>query len=224
MSERDDQMDDEQATLVREVSVDLEAEGDGRTLISRLVPYNEIATVSDGGAPYEEMFLPGAFKAQMRAAHRIKAFLNFRHRQGLEDQIGYARSIEDRADGLHGELRVLDGPDGDKALALLEAGVLDKLSVEFQPLKDRIVNGVVQRVSARLVGVGLVPQGSYPSAAVLAVREQPEDDADDEDEVGTIEPPTPLGDEMIARLQRMGVRVPAELRLHQIFEQGTAST
>jgi HK97 family phage prohead protease len=216
-------MDDEQTTLVREVSVDLEAEGDGRTLISRLVPYNEIATVSDGGAPYEEMFLPGAFKAQMRAAHRIKAFLNFRHRQGLEDQIGYARSIEDRADGLHGELRVLDGPDGDKALALLEAGVLDKLSVEFQPLKDRIVNGVVQRVSARLVGVGLVPQGSYPSAAVLAVREQPEDD-DDEDEVGTIEPLTPLADEMIARLQRLGVRVPADLRRHQIFEQGTAST
>jgi HK97 family phage prohead protease len=216
-------MSDEQTTLVREVSVDLEAEGDGRTLIARLVPYNEIATVSDGGAPYQEMFLPHAFKAQMRAAHRIKAFLNFRHRQGLEDQIGYAKSVDDRADGLHGELRILDGPDGDKALALLEAGVLDKLSVEFQPIKDRIVNGVVQRVSARLVGVGLVPEGSYPSAAVLAVREQPEDD-EDEDEVGTIEMPTPLGDEMIARLQRLGVRVPADLRRHQIFDQGTAST
>jgi HK97 family phage prohead protease len=216
-------MSDEQTTLVREVSVDLEAEGDGRTLIARLVPYNEIATVSDGGAPYQEMFLPGAFKSQMRAAHRIKAFLNFRHRQGLEDQIGYAKSIDDREDGLHGHLRVLDGPDGDKALEFLNAGVLDKLSVEFQPLKDRIVNGVVQRVSARLVGVGLVPEGSYPSATVLAVREQTEDD-DDEDEVGTIEPPTPLGDEMIARLQRLGVRVPADLRRHQIFDQGTAST
>jgi HK97 family phage prohead protease len=215
-------MSDEQTTLIREVSVDLEAEGDGRTLISRLVPYNEIATVSDGGAPYQEMFLPGAFKAQMRAAHRIKAFLNFRHRQGLEDQIGYAKSVEDREDGLHGQLRVLDGPHGDKALALLEAGVLDKLSVEFQPIKDRIVNGVVQRVSARLVGIGLVPEGSYPSAAVLAVREQTEDD--EEDETGTIELPTPLADEMIARLQRLGVRVPADLRRHQIFDQGTAST
>jgi HK97 family phage prohead protease len=219
---KEGQMDDEQTTLVREVSVDLEAAGDGRTLISRLVPYNEIATVSDGGAPYQEMFLPGAFKAQMRAAHRIKAFLNFRHRQGLEDQIGYAKSVEDREDGLHGQLRVLDGPHGDKALALLEAGVLDKLSVEFQPIKDRIVNGVVQRVSARLVGIGLVPEGSYPSAAVLAVREQTEDD--EEDETGTIELPTPLADEMIARLQRLGVRVPADLRRHQIFDQGTAST
>jgi HK97 family phage prohead protease len=214
-------MSDETTTLVREVSVDLEREGDGRTLISRLVPYNEIATVSDGGAPYQEMFLPGAFKAQMRAAHRIKAFLNFRHRQGLEDQIGYAQSVEDREDGLHGALRVLAGPDGDKALELYEAGVLDKLSVEFQPLKDRIVNGVVQRVAARLVGVGLVPEGSYPSAAVLAVREQTEDD---ELETGTIELPTPLADEMIARLQRLGVRVPADLRRHQIFDQGTAST
>jgi HK97 family phage prohead protease len=217
-------MSDEQTTLIREVSVDLEAEGDGRTLISRLVPYNEIATVSDGGAPYQEMFLPGAFKSQMRAAHRIKAFLNFRHRQGFEDQIGYAKSVEDREDGLHGHLRVLDGPQGDKALALLEAGVLDKLSVEFQPLKDRIVNGVVQRVSARLVGVGLVPEGSYPSAAVLAVREQTEEDEGKELETGTIELPTPLADEMIARLQRLGVRVPADLRRHQIFEQGTAST
>lgn len=212
---KEGQMDDEQTTLVREVSVALEAEGDGRTLIARLVPYNEIATVSDGGAPYQEMFLPGAFKAQMRAPHRIKAFLNFRHRQGLEDQIGYAKSVEDREDGLHGALRVLDGPHGDKALEFLAAGVLDKLSVEFQSLKYRIVNGVVQRVSARLVGVGLVPEGSYPSAAVLAVREEPF-------ELPENERPLAFDPELAAKLGRY-VEVPLQLRRETLNKGGASS-
>ena len=65
-------------TFVREVRVDVSAEGDGRTLVSRLVPYNELATVNDGEGPYQETFLPGAFDSQTKAASRIKAFLNFR--------------------------------------------------------------------------------------------------------------------------------------------------
>lgn len=192
----------ETETLHREVAVEL-AEGDGRTLIARMVPYNQVATVNDGDGPYQEMFLPGAFRAQMKAAHRIKAFLNFRHRQGLSDVIGHATKVDDREDGLHGELRVLETPDGDKALMLREAGVLDRLSIEFQPLKDRVVDGVVHRVAARLIGVALVPEGAYTGAEVLAVREATIADDDPEE----------LDPELRARLARF-VELPDAYRQH----------
>ena len=198
-----------ESTFTREVAVRIAAEGDGRTLEARLVPYNETATVNDGTGAYQERFLPGAFSSQMRAANRIKAFLNFRHRQGISDQIGYAQTIEDRTDGLHGHLRVLENPDGDKALQLVEAGMLDRLSIEFQPIKDRVVDGVTERVKARLVGVALTPQGAYDGAAVLAVREEDEDDDDPDEAVAAarvnLEPVPPLDRE---RLEKLGMKVP----------------
>jgi HK97 family phage prohead protease len=166
----------EPEVLRREVSLRVAEEGDGRTLEALLVPYNKTATVSDGGESYEERFIPGAFKAQMGAAHRIKAFLNFRHRQSMADVIGHATSIEDHDDGLHGTLRVLEVSDGDKALALIRAGVLDRLSIEFVPKKSRVVGGVVERVAARLIGVALVPEGAYDTAQILAVREPADED------------------------------------------------
>ncbi len=156
----------------REVTVSV-AEGDGRTLEARLIRYNETATVGDPPDydPYEERFAPGAFQAQTRAAHRVKAFLNFRHAQDIGNQIGYAQSLEDRDDGLYGKLRVLETPAGDTALALIKAGVLDKLSIEFRSMRQRVVAGVIERVDARLIGVALTPEGAYTGAEVLAVRE-----------------------------------------------------
>lgn len=181
----------------REVSVHV-GEGDGRTLIARLVPYNEVADVDDGQGPYREMFVPGAFNAQTRAANRIKAFLNFRHRQGLSDQIGHATSIDDRADGLHGELRVLNTPDGDKALEFVREGMLDRLSIEFVSMRDRIVDGVVHRLDARLLGVALVPEGAYSGAAVLAMREAPPADLP---RIG------PIDQELVQSLRKHGVTI-----------------
>jgi len=196
-------MTDERETFRREVSVRIAEDGDGRTLVSRLVPYNVVAQVNDGAGPYKERFLPGAFNAQTRAAHRIKAFLNFRHRQGLGDQIGHATRIEDRQDGLHGELRVLENPDGDKALQLVRAGVLDKLSIEFEAMKSKVNDGIVERVSARLIGVALVPEGAYPGAEVISVREVVEPPREEEQ-------PKPFDREFADKLRKY-VTVPAEL-------------
>src|ERR1041385_6816726 len=169
-------------TFRREVTVHLREDGDGRTLVSKLVPYNEVATVSDDGiTTYQEKFLPGAFTAQTRAAHRIKVFLNYRHGQSLQDQIGHATKLEEREDGLYGALRVIDHPDGDKALALIREGVLDKLSIEFASPRSRKVGGVIERIKAHLRGVALTPFGAYASAAVLAIREAGEDDLEDDE-------------------------------------------
>lgn len=197
----------EREKLYREVPVEILERGDGRTLVSRLVPYNEVATVDDGRGTYREMFLPGAFRKQLNAPDRIKAFLNFRHGQRLGDVIGHAKRIFDRADGLHGELRVLDVPDGEKALELYRAGVLDKLSIEFESIKHRTVDGVVQRVAARLVGVALTPEGSYLGAEVYASRE-PAEDEEQKDLFPAFNP------ELAASLTRY-VQVPARLQMSE---------
>ncbi len=200
----------------REVVVSL-AEGQGRTLISRLVPYGEVATVDDGRGPYKERFAPGAFNAQLRAASRIKAFLNFRHRQSIADQIGHAQTIEDRTDGLHGELVVLDTPEGDTALKLYHAGVLDRLSIEFQSRKSRVVDGVVERLDARLLGIALVPQGAYSGAEVFAVRE----------ETVEVEPellPIDLDPETVERLRARGIALPDRYKAHPANTDTPAET
>lgn len=201
--------------LHREVAVSL-AEGDGRTLVSRLVPYNEVAVVDDGRGPYKERFVPGAFNAQLRAADKIKAFLNYRHRQGIGDQIGHARQIMDRTDGLHGELKVLDTATGETALQLYHAGVLDRLSIEFVSRKHRLVDGVVERLDARLVGIALVPEGAYTGAQVLAVREEPEES----EQVDETLLPLDLDPELVARLRAQGIALPDRYSAHPA-ETGT---
>ena len=82
---------------------------------------------------------------------------------------------------------------------------LNRLSIEFAPVKDRVSNGVTQRVKARLLGVALVPEGTnaYQTAEVLAVRETDEPDDEPEDEEPTparsrkYELPPPLNVELL---------------------------
>jgi HK97 family phage prohead protease len=161
------------------------------------------------------MFVRGAFSRQKSAAHRIKAFLNFRHGQSMSDQIGFAKSVEEREDGLHGELRVLEGSDGDKALQLVREGMLDGLSIEFRvpPGGTRVVDGVVQRVRAHLDGVALVPRGAYAGAQVLAVRELEEEiEQDEDDPTAELMQGLRYSVAECEALERVGVTVPADLR------------
>lgn len=207
-------------SFFREVDLEV-AEGDGRTLVARFVPWGEEATVNDGAGPYREMFVRECFDKQTRAANRIRTmFANFRHQQGFTDQLGHISKIEDREDGLYGEIRVKLGSAGDDALNWVQEGVLDRLSIEFKPIKDKVVNGVVQRVKAHLIGVALVPHGwnAYTGAEVLAVRETDEPDGDDEppDPDGgeeeqpvaaqrTVELLPPRPPELVERLERLGI-------------------
>jgi HK97 family phage prohead protease len=199
-------MTTDHAVLRREVSVGLVKEGDGRTLVSRLVPYNEVATVSDDGGMthYKEAFAPQAFNAQMNSPHRAKVFLNYRHGQSLQDQIGHARELRDLEDGLHGDLRVLEHPDGDKALAFVHDEALDKLSIEFRPERSEMIDGVLWRTKATLLGVALCPEGAYSGAGVLAVRSAPV--------VPEVELIPAFDPELAASLAALGVAVPDPLR------------
>src|SRR6185369_2204365 len=106
--------------------------GDGRTIDMRIVPYNTPATVADPPhyQPYEEVWMPGAFDRQLKAANRVAAWLNFEHEQGIRGIIGHGNELRDAQDGLHGSFRVMENPDGDKALQLVRDGVLTGISLE----------------------------------------------------------------------------------------------
>ena len=164
--------------------------GDGRTLDLRVIPYNTIARVKDPGGPaYEEEWLPGAFDKQLNAANRV--LVNFEHEQGFSNVVGRGAAFADSPAALDLTARVLQGPDGDKALELVNEGVLTGVSLEAIPLKSiRTADGVVQRVKARLVNIALCRFPAFDGAGVLAVREAPEGDLDPDP---TPDPP-PEGD------------------------------
>jgi len=165
----------EKITIQRDVSFELQEEGDGRTLYTRIVPYNKPATVSDPPdfVPYQEAFLEGAFDKQLKAAHRVDVFLNFEHQRGLGGLVGRGTSLTTAPDGLYGQFRVLNGPDGDKALELINDDVLTGMSIEATVLRSTVKDGITWRKDARIVNAALCRPSiaAYGgSAAVLAVR------------------------------------------------------
>lgn len=190
-------------TLTREFPVDL-AEGDGRTIDLRVVPYNTVARVADppDWTPYDEMWMPGAFDKQLSSANRVEVFLNFEHQQGLQGIIGHGAELRETANGLEGTFRVHDNADGEKALSLVREGLLRGVSLEAKPMRStRGEGGVMQRVRAHLDKVSLVRTGrpAYKDAMVLAVRTEPVE------QVPVFDP------ELAERIARFGITVPAGL-------------
>jgi HK97 family phage prohead protease len=157
----------------REFQAELVPVGDGRTIDLRIVPYNTVARVRDPGGPaYEEEWLPGVFDKQVKAANRV--FVNVEHEQGFSGVVGRGQEFGESADGFVGSVRILSGPDGDKALELVHDRALTGVSVEAIPIKSqRTADGVVQRVKARLLNIALCRNPAFTDAQVLAVREAP---------------------------------------------------
>lgn len=196
-------------TFSRELPFEV-TEADGRNIHARVVPYNVVARVADPPhfVPYQERFLPGAFAAQMSAASRV--LLNFEHRQGISDVIGRGVRFDDQPDGLHAEFRVMQHSDGDKALELINAGVLRGMSAEFSAKRSRTVGGVVERLDARVGNVALCreftadyagPKAAYQGAEVLAVRT---DDGSEETDI-VVPSAEPMAADMLERLKAIGV-------------------
>lgn len=200
--------DEETGLLCRSFAAEMNA-GDGRTIDVRIVPYNVPADVSDDGRTrYREMWMPGAFSDQARGAQAGRAshvMVNFRHGETFGDVIGHGVSLVEREDAFYGTFKILDGQDGDKALELVRAGALSKVSLEaFAKKSVRSAQGVVQRVKGHLVNIALTPQGAYDAAAVLAIREE-QMVADEAAELVTS---LDLDGELVERLKRAGISLP----------------
>lgn len=208
----------ERPVLHRTYQAELTA-GDGRTVDVRIVPYGEQITHNDGlggvpkGVPYQEEWVYGAFSEQAKAAtvgRAKKVLVNFEHGPGLRDVVGHGLVLREAADGYYGSFRLHDTPDGDKALLLINEDILDGVSMEvpYQTVKSvRAKNGVIQRVKGHLQGIALTRHGAYQGATVLAVREE----AEIVDEELLPVAPDP---ELIARCQRLGIKLPQRYQAH----------
>ena len=185
--------------------------GDGRTIDVRIIRYNQEAVVGDPPwAPtrvYRESWDPGCFDDQTRAANRVDVLMNFEHEEGIGGLIGRGVALRSEPDAFYGSFRVFDGHDGDKALQLVNEGVLRGISLEAYPKKTiRTADGLIRRVKAHLDKVALCRKGAFEGAEVLAVREEV---ILDEELL-----PLDLSPDIIQRCQRLGVRLPERYKAH----------
>lgn len=151
---------------------------DGRTLHLRCVPFDIPATVDDGEGPYREVFRRGAFTHVCKAPNRTA--LRLMHATDPANLLGFGVELTEFATALEGHFRVAAGAAGDQTLALVADGQLGGVSVGFVSGSDRTMpDGTVERLRvAQLPEVSLTPAGSYAQAAVLAVRQAAQRDAD----------------------------------------------
>jgi HK97 family phage prohead protease len=179
---------------------------EGRILEGCCVPYGEAAKVQDLigpdtlGPPYYELFEPGAFRKQLRAADKLE--LNYEHRDDLASSIGVCRELLEQSSGLYGVFQLHRGPFGDQALELVRSGVLWGFSVDFEDQFrhwQRTPENTVVRQNCRLRHVALTRSPAYQGAQVLAMRSRAELEA-------AFELPH-VDDEQLERLRAVGVRV-----------------
>ena len=161
------------SNLSREFAADIEirSDGTGRTVHGIVVPYGQVARVSDGGPAYDEMFASGAFSRdlQARAGDYSRVKLLFQH--DSNNPIGRATNLREEAAGLYGEFQITpEAARGGEALSLLRDGVLDSFSVGFRGLAHERRDGIVVRTKAALREASLVTFPAYAGALVGGLR------------------------------------------------------
>lgn len=171
----------ERPVLVRTFAV-AEQALDGRTLHVRVVPFDEVVTVADPPdfRPYKEQFMPGVFRGQENAAHRIR--LRSNHDEDMRETgkrgsemasvVGKGVSLREAKGGVEAEFRFLDTAQANTARELVAEGGYDGVSAEFIGIRSvRTKEGVLQRVKAHLDSVALALGPAYSKAEILALRE-----------------------------------------------------
>jgi HK97 family phage prohead protease len=152
-------------------SLALRDNGDGRTLVGPLLPWEVEARVVDRGRLVTETFQRGAFAGTDPARVPLTAT---HPRDAGTLPIGVTLSIEDRSDAAWGEWRVSDTLLGNEVLALARDGVPLGLSVGFAEIPggsrwspDR---SRVTRTRAALDHVAVVRVPAYAGAGVAGLR------------------------------------------------------
>lgn len=145
-------------------------DGDGRTVCGIACPFDEPTEIVEYGHRITESVRQGAFSRTIRerGADRIKALAQHDH-QVLP--VGRAQLLREQRDGLYCELRISNTSLGDDVLALVNDGVLDGLSIGFEPIEaDTSTRDVVIHTEIRLREISLVPWPAYDGARVAGVR------------------------------------------------------
>jgi HK97 family phage prohead protease len=157
------------------VVVHMRADGDGRTLVGRAVPYGVAAALPGGGL---ERFLPGAFARQVAAVDqlaRVKLYASHTDRLNGQQPIGRTSILSERPDGLHGEWPLYNTTKASDALELVRSGEITGLSIGFKALSShKGSDGATERQTAMLDHITLTHEPVYDGAAITAVRSRAE--------------------------------------------------
>ena len=152
-------------TLFRTASLDA---GDGRTLFGTVVPFGQVAEVSDGGPRYRECFERGAFSRTIRErGDRVR--LHAQHNRS-QLPLGRATLLREDPEGLFAEFVVSRTSAGDDLLALVSDGTVSAFSIGFAPVRERRDGNVVVRTEVALREVSAVSEPAYAGAAIAGVR------------------------------------------------------
>ena len=158
------------SNLTRGFLTDLEirADGEGRTVHGIVVPYGQVARVSDGGPSYKEAFRAGAFAKSIadRGTRPVQLLAQHDSRQF---PVGRSSEFVDSAEGLRGAFWMLNTRAGSEALEAAREGVVS-FSVGFRPINQEKSGGVTVRTEAALREVSLVTFPAYDGAMVSGVR------------------------------------------------------
>jgi HK97 family phage prohead protease len=148
--------------------IEIRSGGDGRTVHGIVVPYGQVARVSDGGPAYKEAFRMGAFAKSLadRGSRPIQLLAQHDSRQF---PVGRSSDFTDTAEGLRGAFRMLNTRAGDEALEVAREGAVS-FSVGFRPIAQEKSGGVTVRTEAALREVSLVTFPAYEGAMVSGVR------------------------------------------------------
>lgn len=135
--------------------------GDGRTIEGIAVPFGDVYNDPWDGAE--------TFDRDCEFVDADTAKLCYQH----GELIGAIVNAESRDDGLHITARIADTQRGRDAVALLDEGALDSLSVGFIPIEsERDKNNVIHRRKVRLLETSLVSWPAYQNAKLTDHRSE----------------------------------------------------
>jgi hypothetical protein len=155
--------------LVDFTAVDLKANVETRTLTGLLLPFGEVSRPARDpitGAVGRFRFSAGTVTAAPVADH----ILNFGHdRERLEYQLGTATALEETPEGWQVTYKVAKTPEGDRVLALADAGVLRSFSAEVAGEFADDGTGVQDAVATVLTGGAVVIRPAFAGAGITNV-------------------------------------------------------
>jgi phage head maturation protease len=158
----------------RALPAELDIDDDAGTAEGILVPWDQPTPIVErreaGLVRYSEVFRTGSCDRALRAPGRLT--LTYGHSDAFTDRLGVATALEDRKEGLWGRF-MFDRSKVDAARDAVTSSH-QALSVTFLSVVPKAFTerdgSLVERRSVILHSVAAVPEGAYPGAQMLAVR------------------------------------------------------
>jgi HK97 family phage prohead protease len=129
------------------------------------MPYDVVTRTA---GPVPERFAPAAFASAPASAGKVRLRDGSHARERIS--VGVAQLLDDRPDGLYGEFRFYNTPEGRAALENVAEGVYAGVSVGFIAEQETVLDGVRVVTRARLHHVSLAEDPAYVDAQLLALR------------------------------------------------------